>query len=41
MREYIDTGDVPELTDGEMELIESAGGQRHQSFFEASIAWNS
>ncbi|KAG1752100.1 NADP-dependent oxidoreductase domain-containing protein [Suillus lakei] len=33
MKEYIDTGDVPELTVEEMEELESAGAERHQSFF--------
>lgn len=33
VREYIDTCDVPELTAEEMGSIESAGAERHQSFF--------
>ncbi|KAG2347067.1 Aldo/keto reductase [Suillus weaverae] len=33
IREYVDTGDVPELTAEEMWLIEGAGAERHQSFF--------
>lgn len=33
MREYVDTCNVPELTAEEMGLIESAGAERHQSFF--------
>ncbi|KAG0692579.1 NADP-dependent oxidoreductase domain-containing protein [Suillus ampliporus] len=38
IREYLDTSDVPDLTVEEMGLIESAGAERYQSFFEASIA---
>lgn len=33
MKEYVDTCNVPELTAEEMRLIESAGAERHQSFF--------
>ncbi|KAG2134087.1 NADP-dependent oxidoreductase domain-containing protein [Suillus clintonianus] len=33
MREYVDTGDILELTAEEMEEIESAGAERHQAFF--------
>jgi hypothetical protein len=36
MKEYLDTANVPELTDEEVELIESAGAQRHQKFFVCS-----
>ncbi|OJA16548.1 hypothetical protein AZE42_00629 [Rhizopogon vesiculosus] len=34
MKEYLDTANVPELTAEEMGLIESAGAQRHQKFFD-------
>ncbi|KAG0692580.1 NADP-dependent oxidoreductase domain-containing protein [Suillus ampliporus] len=39
IREYLDTSDVPDLTADEMLMIESAGAERHQSFFRTSIAW--
>jgi diketogulonate reductase-like aldo/keto reductase len=32
IREYVDTGNIPELTAEEVGLIESAGAERHQSF---------
>jgi len=37
MKEYLDTANVPELTAEEVELIESAGAQRHQKFFVCPI----
>jgi hypothetical protein len=34
MKEYLDVANVPELTAEEIGLIESAGAQRHQKFFD-------
>jgi hypothetical protein len=34
MKDYLDTVNVPELTAEEIMLIESAGAQRHQKFFD-------
>ncbi|KIJ69012.1 hypothetical protein HYDPIDRAFT_172509 [Hydnomerulius pinastri MD-312] len=33
IREYLDTENVPDLTDSELELIETAGGKLHKRFF--------
>jgi hypothetical protein len=33
IREYVDTGNIPELTAEEVGLIENAGTERNQSFF--------